>query len=314
MNNILAKVNTSKSIADKALKLLEVDGAVGQTFDKTVLYFRTPNPWNPEPERVDRVLQLRRSELAQMQTYVDHPGCSMKFLLEALDDPNPVPCGRCANCQGKGFSASVSHALVIEAENYLKGSIVLINPRKQWPVGLFPNEKRNIPPEFQNAPGRSLCYYGDAGWGKIVQMGKYHENHFNDDLVKAACNVIRNLWNPSPYPAWVTAIPSTRHPNLVPDFAFRLAESLGIPFYHGLHRTEEAPEQKTMQNSTMQARNVMGTISVDQQILTGAVLLVDDIIDSGWTLTMVGYLLQKKGSGPVYPFTLAQAAGRNMGE
>ena len=308
---ILARVNTSKSMAEKALKILEVDGAVGQTFDKKVLYFRTPNPWVPETDRINRVLDLRRSELAQMQAFVDHPGCLMKFLLEALDDPNPVPCGRCANCQGKGFSASVPHELVIEAENFLKGTQVLIQPRKQWPVGLFPDQKRNIPFELQNATGRSLCYYGDAGWGKIVQIGKYREGHFPDELVYAASHLILDLWKPEPFPAWVTSIPSTRHPNLVSDFSTRLAKSLGIPFHPVFRRTSEAPEQKTMQNSTMQARNVVGTISIDPQLPSGAVLLVDDIIDSGWTLTMAGYLLKVNGSGPVYPFTLAQAAGRN---
>lgn len=308
---ILSRVNTSKSMAEKALKILEVDGAVGQTFDKKVLYFRTPNPWVPETDRINRVLDLRRSELTQMQAYVDHPDCLMKFLLEALDDPNPIPCGRCANCQGKGFSVSVPHELVIEAENYLKGTQVLIQPRKQWPVGLFPDQKRNILLELQNAPGRSLCYYGDAGWGKIVQIGKYREGHFPDELVNAASHVIQNLWNPEPFPAWVTSIPSTRHPNLVPDFATRLAQSLGIPFHPVFRRTSEAPEQKTMQNSTMQARNVVGTISIDPEIPSGAVLLVDDIIDSGWTLTMAGYLLKINGSGLVYPFTLAQATGRN---
>jgi len=308
---ILARVNTTKSMAEKALKILEVDGAVGQTFDKKVLYFRTPNPWAPEADRINRVLDLRRSELAQMQAYVDHPDCLMKFLLEALDDPNPVPCGRCVNCQGKGFSASVPHELVIEAENYLKGTQVLIQPRKQWPVGLFPDQKRNIPFELQNATGRSLCYYGDAGWGKIVQIGKYREGHFPDELVNAASHLILDLWKPEPFPAWVTSIPSNRHPNLVPDFTARLAQSLGIPFHPVFRRTSEAPEQKTMQNSTMQARNVVGTISIDPQIPSGAVLLVDDIIDSGWTLTMAGYLLKVNGSGPVYPFTLAQAAGRN---
>jgi len=308
---ILARVNTSKSMAEKALKILEVDGAVGQTFDKKVLYFRTPNPWVPETDRINRVLDLRRSELAQMQAYVDYPDCLMKFILEALDDPNPIPCGRCANCQGKGFSASVPHELVIEAENYLKGTQVLIQPRKQWPVGLFPDQKRNISLELQNAPGRSLCYYGDAGWGKLVRSGKYQEGSFSDELVKASVHVIRDLWQPDPFPAWVTAIPSTRHPNLVPDFALRLAKALRIPYCTVLRRTREAPEQKTMQNSTMQAHNVIGTIGIDQIIPHGPVLLVDDIIDSGWTLTMAGYLLRKNGSGPVYPFTLARAAARN---
>ncbi len=119
------------------------------------------------------------------------------------------------------------------------------------------------------------------------------------------------IWQPDPFPSWVTAIPSNHHPVLVPDFAERLAQKLGIPFLPVLHRTGAAPEQKSMQNSTMQARNVIGTLTSDPKLPDEPVLLVDDIIDSGWTLTMAGYLLRTSGSGPVYPFTLAQATGRN---
>jgi ATP-dependent DNA helicase RecQ len=308
---LLAKVNTSKSMAEKTLKILEVDGAVGRTFDKKVLYFRTPNPWRPDIERINRVLDLRRSELAQMQAYMEHQGCLMQFLLRALDDPHPVPCSRCANCKEQGLPRQIAQELVIEAVNFLKSDQIIILPRKKWPIGLFPDQKSNIPLELQNAPGRSLCYYGDAGWGKIVQIGKYREGCFSDELVNAASHVIQDLWNPEPFPAWVTSIPSTRHPNLVPNFAARLAQALGIPYHPIFRRTREAPEQKNMQNSTMQARNVVGTLSIDPHIPSGAVLMVDDIIDSGWTLTMAGYLLKLNGSGPVCPFTLAQAAGRN---
>ncbi|NCB20056.1 MAG: hypothetical protein EOM61_10610, partial [Bacteroidia bacterium] len=85
---ILSNVNTSTSKAEKAIKLLEVDGAIAQAYDKKVIYFRTPNKWTPNTERVNRVLELRRSELSQMQSYVDSSGCLMQFLLDALDDPD----------------------------------------------------------------------------------------------------------------------------------------------------------------------------------------------------------------------------------
>ena len=306
---LLARVNVTTSMAEKALKLLEVDGAVGMTYEHKTVYFRTPNHWQPDTERIERVLNLRRTELAQMQQYVAHPGCLMEFLQRALDDPNPQRCGRCANCRGKGLSGQVSQALVIEAETFLKGAIIPIQSRKRWPVGLFPDQKLSIPPELQNAEGRSLCYYGDAGWGKLVRNGKYQDGRFGDDLVMAACHVIRDLWKPQI--AWVTAIPSLRHPHLVPDLAQRLAQQLGLPFSAVLERVGNAPEQKTMQNSSMQARNVAGSLEIRDGVLPGPVLLVDDILDSGWTLTMAGYLLRAQGSGTVYPFTLAQATGRN---
>jgi len=311
LNELLARVNISRAVAEKALKLLEVDGAIGITFDKKTVYFRTPNPWQPDIERVNRILNLRREELAQMHEYVNHSGCLMEFLLKALDDPNPQPCGRCAKCKGKGLPDKVSATLVIEAEAFLKAAKITFRPRKHWPTGLFPDQKLSIPSAVQNAEGHSLCYYGDAGWGRQVRAGKYEDNRFSDDLASAAARFVRERWKPMPPIEWVTAIPSRRHPTLVPDLAERIAKQLNLPYQIALERVKDAPEQKTMQNSTMQARNVFGTMAIKNQIPSGAVLLVDDILDSGWTLTMAGYLLRTHGSGMVYPFTLALAKARN---
>ena len=94
------------------------------------------------------------------------------------------------------------------------------------------------------------------------------------------------------------------------DFASRLADALGVQFVEALVRTSEAPEQKLMANSSMQARNVVGTLEVIERVPGGAVLLIDDIIDSRWTSTLAGWLLRKKGSGDIHPFTIARATAR----
>ena len=96
------------------------------------------------------------------------------------------------------------------------------------------------------------------------------------------------------------------------DFASRLADALGLPFVEALKRTREAPEQKTMANSSMQARNVRDTLDAIDCVPSGVVLLLDDIVDSGWTLTLAGWLLRRRGSGVVHPFTLARATARNI--
>jgi ATP-dependent DNA helicase RecQ len=309
---ILSRVNVARGVVEKALKLLEVDGAVGTIFNGKVLYFRTPNPWQSDTQRVERIHSLRRTEQSQMQSYMEYKGCLMEFLLKALDDRNPKPCGRCANCRGTGLPTKVSHELVIQAEDFLKGIVITIDPHKRWPAGVFLDQKRLIPIEMQNCHGRSLCYYGDAGWGKLVRDGKYLNGHFSDALVDASFKLINQNWSPDPFPTWVTAIPSHRHPTLVSDFAIRLASRLNITYLPVLIRTGVPPEQKTMQNSTMQSRNVINTLAVEGNLPPGPVLLVDDIIDSGWTLTMACYLLRNHGSGEVYPFTLAKASGRNL--
>ncbi len=262
VNDLLTRVNVSRSMLDKALKLLEVDGAIGMTFEnRKTMYFRTPNPWHPDIERIEHVTDQRRVEQTQMQSYMAHTGCLMEFLQRALDDAHPQPCGRCANCRRKGLPSMVSHELVVEAEIYLKGAFIPIQPRHMLPAGIFPEQKRKIPPELLNETGRSLCYYGDAGWGTFVRKGKYEQNHFSDELVEATVHLIGD-WKLEPFPVWMTAIPSRRHPELVRRFVERLSIRIGIPFNPILVRISDAPQQKTMQNSSMQANNVFNTLVV----------------------------------------------------
>ena len=67
-----------------------------------------------------------------------------------------------------------------------------------------------------------------------------------------------------------------------------------------------------MQNSTQQLRNAHTKLSIeDAAVPPGPVLLVDDIVDSGWTMTVAGMLLHSRGGGPVHPFALAMASGRD---
>jgi ATP-dependent DNA helicase RecQ len=310
MNELLARVNVSRGMAERALKLLEIDGAVEVKSDRKVLYLRTSRPWQPDIGRSDRITGLRRAELAEMQRYVAHRGCLMEFLARALDDSEATTCGLCANCQGRGFHAEASAELIKQAGEFLGRVDIAIEPKKRWPQDMILSKTSVIPVEMQNASGRSLCYYGDAGWGRLVREGKYECEQFGDQLVDASAKLIRERWRPEPFPEWVTAIPSRRHPRLVYDFASRLADALGIPFVAALVRTSDAAEQKLMANSSMQARNVAGTLDTIERVPSGAVLLIDDIIDSGWTLTLAGWLLRQRGSGIVHPFTLARASAR----
>jgi len=162
------------------------------------------------------------------------------------------------------------------------------------PWGIPFELKGTISEKYILQSGRSLCSYGDSGWGKHVRGGKYKEEHFSDELVEAAAELIRDHWKPDPFPTWITYIPSLRRPELVPSYAGRLADQLGIPCLSVFGRMKDVPEQKTMENSTMQARNVLGSLEIKGSIKSEPVLLVDDIIDSGWTLTIAGYLLLEK--------------------
>ena len=96
--------------------------------------------------------------------------------------------------------------------------------------------------------------------------GNIRDGYLSDELVDA-CKKLIEKWNPQPFPKWATCIPSRRHPDLVPNFARRLAKALDLPFKQVLIKTEDRPEQKTMENSTQQARNIDGSLALTNETL-----------------------------------------------
>jgi len=65
-------------------------------------------------------------------------------------------------------------------------------------------------------------------------------------------------------------------------------------------------QQKKMSNSYQQAHNLDGVFEVETwQGMKGAVLLIDDMVDSRWTFTVIAALLRRAGSGDVFPLALA---------
>jgi len=159
--------------------------------------------------------------------------------------------------------------------------------------------------EFQASEGRALSLWRDAGWGQLVASGKYHTNRFSDELVAACVEMIAG-WNPTPTPEWVTCIPSLNHPDLVPDFAKRLAIALNLPFISCVEKVRQNSQQKTMENSFQQAQNLDGVfrINLDHKEYSPC-LLIDDMVDSRWTFTVASALLRQVGCMAVYPLALA---------
>jgi ATP-dependent DNA helicase RecQ len=303
--DLMTCVNMSKGRIEKTITALSLESPAPIAKQGTKWQLTAAELGDGFWARADRLTKLRRAELQQMQEYVSRPfGQHMGFLIDALDgdsstvSPPSLP----------PLSEDVDQLLVREAEEFLCRTSLPIEPRKKWPVGGMPqygiHTASTIP--YQAQPGKALCVWGDAGLGGLVRQGKYHDGHFSDDLVAACVKMIQE-WNPQPSPTWVTCVPSLRHPELVPNFAQRLAAALGLPFHMVIAKTDARPEQKTMANSTQQARNIDGSLALNGQPLPpGAVLLVDDMVDSRWTLTVSAWLLRKSGSGAVWPMALSQ--------
>ncbi|HEX2756694.1 MAG TPA: RecQ family ATP-dependent DNA helicase [Candidatus Limnocylindrales bacterium] len=300
-------VNLTRGQLDQALKQLELDGAVTKSGGR---WSRTAEPWAPDEERIARVTATRRAELEQMQAYVTTDGCRMAYLTGLLDDPATAPCGRCANDVGKGMSHVVDGEVVRAAIDYLRRSLRPIEPRKRWLEADGASTGTTI--ADPNAPGIALCVAGDAGWGREIVRARGGVGRFPDGLVVAATRAIRDQWRPDVPPEWVTSVPSRTAAGLVRGFAEALAAELGLPYVDCLTSSADRPPQAAMQNSVLQLENARAKLGIDRAaVRPGAVLLVDDLVDSRWTLTVAGSLLRASGSGTVLPFTLAQASARD---
>lgn len=309
LSEIQALVNMPEGRIRQCLKLMEVEGAVERR-DRS--YACTDPSWQPDNARSERRVSQRWRELQRMKDFVSSDRCLMEFVSRDLDDPHAQPCGQCAVCDGPFVPTTVSDETVCEAISFLRRDARPLEPRQKWLTGFGALFRGTIALEERNAEGRALCVYGDAGWGRAVALGKYEQGHYGDDLVEASADMIRGVWQPSPFPAWFTCVPSLRHPELVPDFAARLAVALGLPFRSALVKTRPTEEQKAMENSAHQLANVADSLSARaEHVLHGPVLLVDDITGSGWTMAVCGALLRRAGSGIVYPFALAKASPRS---
>ena len=303
---LLGRLNMSKARIEKALQLLSLESPAPVVKDGT-RWRRTASDLRAEFwQRTERLTTLRRREAAQMQGYVTLPfGQHMSYLLRALDADG----GRIAEPRLPELRPTPCPELVTAAAVYLRRTSIPIEPRKQWPPGGLRHYAvtGSIHFDHQAQQGRALSTWGDAGWGKLVHSGKYVDGTFSDVLVDACARMIEE-WNPRPAPSWVTCVPSLRHPELVPSFAQRLALALSLPFYPVLEKAGERPQQKEMANSVQQAGNVDGALALTRSAVpNGPVLLVDDVVDSRWTLTVAAWLLRRGGSGVVWPLALAQA-------
>jgi ATP-dependent DNA helicase RecQ len=292
--------NLSRSRLELMLKVLDVEGAVRRV---TGGWERTQAAWAYDADRHQRVAAARKAEQAAMLAYAATTDqCLMAYLRSQLDDPDPTRCGRCANCTGQRPSPEVPPALAAEAGRFLAGQDLVLSPRLQWPHGI-PALRGRIPEQLRLQPGRALATLGGPGWGPMVREMLASDGPVPDELLDAVVRVL-GRWDWQDRPAWVTFVPSRRHPKLVQDLAERIAEAGRLPLHQVLERTRDGPAQLEMANSTHQCRNVHGAFTITGPVPKGRVLLVDDTADSKWTLTVVGALLRQASAGAVYPLVL----------
>jgi ATP-dependent DNA helicase RecQ len=294
-------VNLRRGRLEVLLKILDVEGAVDRDGSS---WFRTDRPWVYDDERHQQLAAARRAEQDAMRRYATTSGCRLRFLREALDDPAASDCGRCDNCTGLALDTATDAARVTAAQHHLRGAVVRIEPRKQWPRGLDARKGR-IGPELRPEEGRALAHGTDPGWSEVLApLFSGPDGPPDDDLLRGVAATLK-AWDWGRRPTWVTWIPSRRRPLLVRGLAERLAQVGKLDLVDAVVRLRaDAPPQDQMENSAVQAANVVDAFAFADDLPPGPGLLVDDSLRSGWTMAVVAEGLRANGSGLILPFVL----------
>ena len=299
-------VDLNRSRLEMVLKVLDVDGAVRRVKGGWV---GTGQPWTYDEERYRRLDEARRREQQAMLDYQSTDGCRMTFLRRQLDDPELADderCGRCDNDAGATYTAAVDSTATEAARDRLMRPGVEVVARKQWPTGLA-KLGVDLSGRIQDGPeaGRAIGRLTDLGWGvRLRRVLDADDAEVTDDVVKAAVAVLA-AWNWSTRPTAVMGVDSATRPLLIRSLAERLA-TLGRLTDLGTLRYAIDRRPVTAANSAYRVAALQGSwAEIDRLSVDGPVLLVDDLIGTGWTMTTAARVLRQAGAPAVLPLALA---------
>jgi ATP-dependent DNA helicase RecQ len=310
-------VDLSRGRLESMLKVLDVDGAVTRTVGG---WAATGQPWAYDRERYERVATERKREQQAMLDYQAAGGCRMEFLRRELDDPAAAACGRCDNCTGQPWPADVPEAGAQAARDRLARPGVSVDPRKMWPTGMKElgiDASGKIPATRTAEPGRALGRLTDVGWGATLRsllaegaMDEPVTGQLTDAVVKVLA-----AWDWARRPVSVVTMPSRGRPVLIGSLGQRIAEIGRLTYLGALgYATPDGPGPRR-HNSAQRLASLWHAIVVPDELRDalkasdGPVLLVDDQIDTGWTMTVASALLRDAGAPAVLPLALATTTG-----
>jgi ATP-dependent DNA helicase RecQ len=307
-----ARVDLRRSRLELMLKVLDVDGAVRRVKGGWVA---TGAPWTYDTQRYARVAQVRRAEAMTMREYATTDACRLEFLRRQLDDPHASPCGRCDTCVGEWYDTTVRQEVVATARAYLGQPGVPVEPRRLWPTGASTLDvpvSGKIPSGEAAEPGRVLGRLSDLGWGtRLREVLKNADADVPDDVFRAVVQVLA-AWDWEQRPVGVVSLGSRTRPRLVRSLATRIAEVGRLEWLGELPRIGGGPPgAAATSNSVQRLAAVWDGFAVPPALasalprLEGPVLVVDDVVDSGWTMTVAARQLRLAGAAAVLPLALA---------
>ena len=199
-----------------------------------------------------------------------------------------------------------------------------LDPRAMWPTGMdrlgVPVKGKLKPAELAST-GRVLARLTDLGWGNALRAmfaSGAPDTPIDPAMAQAVVAVLREWgqtgWAGSGRPVAVVAMPSRTKPQLLNSFAQAICEIGKLPYLGELSLDFGGPTGARGGNSAYRLAGVWERFVVGEELQAalaaspdGPVLLLDDLVDSRWSLTVAGRALRLAGAEQVLPLVLAQA-------
>jgi ATP-dependent DNA helicase RecQ len=196
------------------------------------------------------------------------------------------------------------------ARAHLGRTGVEIAPRRMWPTGLpavgVPLSGK-IPAGEQSAPGRAVGRLSDLGWGDRLRRAIGSDSPVPDEVFAGVVEALA-AWSrgADAWPARPTAVvyvASRARPSLLTSLASRVCEVGRLPL---LGSIEVVAPTVSGVNSAQRVRALHDALALPRlPAFDGPVLLIDDYVDSGWTIALAARALRSAGAPMVLPFALA---------
>ena len=247
--------------------------------------------------------------------------CLMRFLQQALDDPDPSDCGSCSVCTGRlpGPGARPGAARTEAARAFARGQDVPIEPRKLWPSGALPGARKGR--IVACSEGRALAFANDPGWSELLlPLFARPDAPAPRQLLDGVVELLgrwRRSWGARPVA--VVPMPSALHPQLIRSVAAHLAAVGRLPLLDALRLTGPTagptPGLDAASGAKVTALLEALTLRPEAAIPAGPLLLVDARYRRGWSMTVAAALLREAGcrggaAAGVAPVALSAGAPR----
>jgi ATP-dependent DNA helicase RecQ len=247
----------------------------------------------------DELREQKLKELSAMLEYVNLKSSRMKFLCDYLGDNSHTHYQNCDNTTLEPYILKPQEQTKLKLQEFRES---------YFPELIVESTHSNI------VNGVASSYYGVSSVGAALHRSKYENGgDFPDFLLKLTLKAFRKKYGQENFD-FIVYVPPTESGDLVKNFAEKLSQVLKVPISHKLIKTGLTQPQKVFKNGYLKKDNVAQKFSYSEprEIEGKAVILFDDIFDSGATIKEIGNVLTKFGVTKIAPLVIARTVGGDI--